>query len=706
MTIYDDIFQDPQINLLNKACSQYNVSSESSFYTNLNATFSNLRAQLTNNTNTRFATPRDSAQALPALVQCRNYLSSAECLACFTAAVSQIRNCSAANGARVIYDGCFLRYESSSFYDQTTQPGGEGAAVKELLVDLQLATPRINGFFAASKKEVVCGVVASTNSERCLPGAVARAVDAGCFLISYESSSFYDQTTEPGNEGICGNQTASQPTAFSAAVKELLADLQVATPRINGFFAASKKEAVGSAGNATVYAVAQCAETVSEIGCQDCLTVASRNAEVCIPSVVGRAIDAGCFLRYSETPFFADNQTTNILPFLGNGSSSNKKAIIGGVVGGVVGAVLILAVFVWFIILRRGKPIIRGDILGATELRGPVNYKYKDLKSATKNFSEENKLGEGGFGDVYKGTLKNGKIVAVKKLAISQSSRAKADFESEVKLISNVHHRNMIRLLGCCTKGPELLLVYEYMANSSLDKFLFGERRGSLNWKQRNDIIMGTAKGLAYLHEEFHVCIIHRDIKTGHILLDDDFQAKIADFGLARLLPEDKSHLSTRFAGTLGYTAPEYAIHGQLSEKVDIYSFGIVVLEILCGRRISEVKNDPNGEYLLERAWKLYENDKHQELVDETLDPNEYTTEEVRGIIEIALLCIQSSPALRPSMSEVVVLLKSKRSVERQPPSTPAYVDTDQKKVRGDTSTSTASSTSNATASISQVSGR
>ncbi|XP_059451269.1 cold-responsive protein kinase 1-like [Corylus avellana] len=625
------VVADPQINLLNSGCSQYNVSNESAFYASLNATFSSLRAQLNNNTNTRFATAQQVTGSAYAMVQCRNYLSTADCLACFTAAVAQIRNCSAANGARVIYDGCFLRYESSSFYDQTT---------------------------------------------------------------------------EPGNEGICGNQTASQPTAFSAAVKELLADLQVATPRINGFFAASKKEAVGSAGNATVYAVAQCAETVSEIGCQDCLTVASRNAEVCIPSVVGRAIDAGCFLRYSETPFFADNQTTNILPFLGNGSSSNKKAIIGGVVGGVVGAVLIFAVFVWFIILRRRKPIIRGDILGATELRGPVNYKYKDLKFATKNFIEENKLGEGGFGDVYKGTLKNGKIVAVKKLAISQSSRAKADFESEVKLISNVHHRNMIRLLGCCTKGPELLLVYEYMANSSLDKFLFGERRGSLNWKQRNDIIMGTAKGLAYLHEEFHVCIIHRDIKTGNILLDDDFQAKIADFGLARLLPEDKSHLSTRFAGTLGYTAPEYAIHGQLSEKVDIYSFGVVVLEIICGRRISEVKNDPNGEYLLERAWKLYENDKHQELVDETLDPNEYTTEEVRGIIEIALLCIQSSPALRPSMSEVVVLLKSKRSVERQPPSTPAYVDTDQKKVRGDTSTSTASSTSNATASISQVSGR
>jgi hypothetical protein len=146
-------------------------------------------------------------------------------------------------------------------------------------------------------------------------------------LFRYESSTFYDQGTQIGNEGICGNQTASQPAAFSTAAKELLADLQVATPRINGFFAASKKQVVGGVGNATVYAVAQCAETVSETGCQDCLTVAVGNAEVCLPNTDGRAIDAGCFLRYSDTPFFADNQTTNITPFLGNGEFPNFPAL-------------------------------------------------------------------------------------------------------------------------------------------------------------------------------------------------------------------------------------------------------------------------------------------------------------------------------------------------------------------------------------------
>lgn len=505
-SILESAMSDPEINLLNKGCSQYNATNLSDFFSNLNATFSDLRSQISSQ-NKKFVTAQQARTSDPvyAMVQCRDYLSVADCVSCFDAAVSQIRNCSAANGARVIYDGCFLRYESSSFYDQGTLPG---------------------------------------------------------------------------NVGVCGNRTVSQATAFDTAVQGLLTDLKIATPKINGFFAATKSEVVG--GSATVYAVSQCAETISESTCQDCLTVAYANIQSCPPNADGRAVDAGCFLRYSDTAFFPDNQTTNINPFLGGGGSSKKNAIIGGVVGGGGGLLLVLAIILWYQLSRKSKLVRRGNILGASELQGPVIYSYKDLKSATKKFSEENKLGEGGFSDVYKGTLKNGNIIAVKKLALS-SSRAKADFESEVKLISNVHHRNLIRLLGCSNKGPELLLVYEYMANGSLDRFLYGERRGALNWKQRFEIIFGTARGLAYLHEQFHVCIIHRDIKSSNILLDDDFQPKIADFGLARLLPEDQSHLSTRFAGTLGYTAPEYAIHGQLSEKVDTYSFGVVVLEIISG---------------------------------------------------------------------------------------------------------------------------
>ncbi|KAM7523887.1 hypothetical protein LguiA_013789 [Lonicera macranthoides] len=619
----------PQTNLLNSGCSQYNATDLSSFFSNLNGTFSDLRSQLSSG-NTRFATAQQARNSDPVygLAQCRDYLSTVDCLACFDASVRQIRNCSAANGARVIYDGCFLRYES-------------------------------NGFF--------------------------------------------DQTSLPGNVGLCGNRTISQATAFNTAVRGLLSDLVVATPRINGYFAASTRAAVGA--NLTVYAVAQCAQTVTRSGCLDCLTVAYSNIQNCPPNADGRSVDAGCFLRYSDTSFFPANQTTNITPFLGGGGSSNKKkAIIGGVVGGGGFLLLILAFFLWYTLSKKPNDARRGNILGATELQGPNNYSYNDLKSATKNFSQEYKLGEGGFGDVFKGILKNGNVVAVKRIAMS-SSRANTEFETEVRLISNVHHRNLIRLLGCCSKSSELLLVLEYMANGSLDKFLYGEKKGSLNWKQRSDIIFGTARGLAYLHEQFHVTIIHRDIKSSNILLDDDFQPKIADFGLARLMPEDQSHISTKFAGTLGYTAPEYAIHGQLSEKVDTYSFGVVVLEIISGRRCNEIQADPLSDYLLENAWKLYENDMHLKLVDETLDPNEYTPEEAKRIIEIALMCTQSPVSLRPTMSEVVVSLSGDRSLDGKPTSRPSFVDSE-RRVLNTTSTSTTSSNTNATTSFTEFTGR
>ncbi|KAL5993522.1 hypothetical protein ACLOJK_014447 [Asimina triloba] len=536
---------DPQTSLLIFACSTYNSTNLSNFYANLNGTFSDIRSQLSS---ANFATAVRARVSDPVytLFQCRDYLSPSDCLSCFSVAVSKIRNCSIANGARVIYDGCFLRYESSNFFDQTTQPG---------------------------------------------------------------------------DSGFCGNRTTVTAAGFNETVQKLLQDLYTATPKTDGYWAAAKREAAGAA---AVYGVAQCPPTVSEVGCGDCLRVAYGNIQGCPPDGDGTATDAGCFLRYSSSAFFNDNQTVNIAPYLRavdhdtpvdlrakvliyiSGRSSTRKAIIGGVVGGV-GFLLLLALLL-FLALKHSKKARKspkGDILGATELRGPVNFHYRDLKSATRNFSDENKLGGGGFGDVYKGLLKNKKTVAVKKLMISQSDRAKADFESEAKLICNVHHRHLIRLLGCCKKDSELLLVYEYMAKGSLDKYLFGDSSETLTWKQRFDIILGTARGLAYLHEEFHARIIHRDIKCSNILLDDEVQAKIADFGLARLLPEDKSHLSTQVAGTLGYTAPEYAMHGQLSEKVDTYSFGVVVLEIISGLKSNDMSREPAKQYLLEWVTML-----------------------------------------------------------------------------------------------------
>ncbi|XP_074582302.1 cysteine-rich receptor-like protein kinase 2 [Curcuma longa] len=611
---------DSQPNHILNICSVYNVTNATAFAATINGTFADLRSTISSGPH--FATARSSAQQVYALFQCRGYLSTDDCLTCFSAAAVRIRRCGAANGARAIYDECFLRYESGPFFDQGTLPG----------------------------------------------------------LFN-----------------ICGSRNTTG--GLAAAARQLLEDLSTATPRTPEFFAAAEREGV--------FGIAQCVETVSVEGCGQCLAAAVNNAGLCLPAAEGRAVDTGCFMRYSNESFFPANQTMDLSPFLNSGRSNKRRAIIWGVAGGVGGLLLLLGLVTLLWIRRsrdqRGR---KGDILGATELQGPLNFHYKDLKKATNNFSKDSKLGGGGFGDVYKGILKNGKTVAVKRLAIAQISRARADFQTEVKLISNVHHRNLIRLLGCSSKGKDFLLVYEYMANSSLDKFIFGDRRGFLNWKQRFSIIVGMARGLSYLHQEFHVCIIHRDIKCSNILLDDDFQPRIADFGLARLLPEDKSHLSTRFAGTLGYTAPEYVIQGQLSEKVDTYSFGVVVLEIISGRQSNDVKLEPDAQYLLEWAWKLYERDQLIELVDETLDPSEYSPEEVKRIIKIALLCTQSAAAARPTMSEMVVMLLGQSDATLEL-TRPTFIDA-ASRVHGDTpsATSLLSSTSHATVSISQVSAR
>ncbi|XP_031109430.1 cysteine-rich receptor-like protein kinase 2 [Ipomoea triloba] len=615
-------FSDPQTNQIgNLGCSAYNITDARGpdYIREINLSFADLRNQLSS-ANKRFAT--STQLTVYAMAQCRKYLSTADCVACFDAAVLVTRNCSIATSAAiVIFDGCSLWYRDSYFYDQIT-----------------------------------------------------------------------DQVTG-GTYRVCGKHDIFNATA----AQQLLNELLLATPKINGFYAAAKLQEE-SPGGATTYAVAQCAETVSESSCKDCLSLAYNNIKDCLPnSADGRAVDAGCFLRYSDTPFFADNQTTDITRFLGRGSSSGKKKpiIVAGVVG-TVGIILVLgALFLFYWQSWKANAWRRGNILGAK------NYIYKDLKAATNDFSQENILGKGGFGYVYKGTLQNKDVVAVKKLT-TISSRAKANFETEICLITNANHPNLIRLLGYSGNGKVLILVYEYMANASLDRYIYGEKRGMLNWKQRVDIILGTARGLAYLHEQFDVCIIHRDIKSSNILLDDEFQPKIADFGLARLLPENKSHLTTKFAGTLGYTAPEYAIHGHLSEKVDIYSFGIVILEIISGRRSSDLQVEPVTEYLLQQAWKLYENNEHLGLVDSTLDPNEYEAEEVKRTLEIALVCTQSPSNIRPSMSEVVTMLSSTdASIIQKPQNRPTIITDFDKRKPTNTSPLT-----HATISFSRFSGR
>ncbi|KVH87918.1 Concanavalin A-like lectin/glucanase, subgroup [Cynara cardunculus var. scolymus] len=572
-------------------CSFYQVMNGPFFLRNLNTTFSSLRKQLSE-TNKYHAVAKTliNGESVYGLALCREYLSTAACLACFDTGVAYMKVCGLGNGAHIFYDDCELRYENNDFYDE-----------------------------AIIKTSV----------------------------------------------GICGNTTSSHPKELQKTARGLFSDLQIATPKTSNFFVASARQLTGS--NVTVYAIAQCSRNLSQSVCVDCLKIRHRSLDGCLPNTFGRAIDSGCFMRYSETPFFGVNQTTDIAPFLKNGSSSNLRSIIGGVVGAIGFLLFILAFLFWHRRSRKPYNHGQGKSTGATEmLQRPTAYTYKDLKIATNNFHEENIIGRGS-GEVYKGVLKDGNTVAIKKIAIA-SKRGKAYMDGEIKIISNVHHRYLIRILGYCSKGSHLYLVLEYMENGSLDKYLYGDKRSSLNWKQRFDIIFGTARGLAYLHEQYHVTIIHRDIKSSNILLDTEFQPKVADFGLVKLLPEDKTHLSTKVMGTLynGYIAPEYAINGHLSEKVDTYSFGVVILEIISGKWCNnKIENEPISLNFVENARSLYENDMHLHLIDATLDPSEYATEDAKKVIEIALMCTQPTTSARPSMSEVVTLLSERLLDER-----------------------------------------
>ncbi|KAJ9562948.1 hypothetical protein OSB04_008108 [Centaurea solstitialis] len=297
-------------------------------------------------------------------------------------------------------------------------------------------------------------------------------------------------------------------------------------------------------------------------------------------------------------------------------------------------------------------PIMKVEFLGIDAK--PYTFGYGELRDATDDFSPENKLGEGGFGPVYKGTLADGRVIAVKQLSVA-SHQGKSQFIAEIATISAVQHRNLVKLYGCCIDGVKRLLVYEHLENKSLDQALFGNNKLSLNWSTRFEICLGIARGLAYLHEESRIRIVHRDVKASNVLLDSDMNPKISDFGLAKLYDDKQTHMSTGVAGTVGYLAPEYAMRGHLTEKADVFGFGVVALEIISGRPNSDSSLEDDKIYLLEWAWNLHETNREIELVDEEL--SEFDENEVKRGISVALLCTQTSPTQRPSMSRVVAML-------------------------------------------------
>ncbi|XP_021294052.1 probable LRR receptor-like serine/threonine-protein kinase At1g53430 [Herrania umbratica] len=348
---------------------------------------------------------------------------------------------------------------------------------------------------------------------------------------------------------------------------------------------------------------------------------------------------------------------------------------IAGISGSIVLFLILIFAFLWKMGYLRGKESKIEAQKELISLPGGGLFTYRQLKVATQNFNNANKIGEGGFGAVFKGVLPNGTAIAVKQLS-AKSKQGSREFVNEVGVISALQHPNLVKLLGCCIDENQLLLVYEYMENNSLAHALFGpeELRVQLNWTIRSKICRGIAKGLAFLHEESKLKIIHRDIKTTNILLDKDFTAKISDFGFAKLHEGEKTHVITKIAGTTGYMAPEYAMRGHLTSKADVYSFGVVLLEIVSGQNSASYRPNDESVYLLDLAYVLQEKGDLLALVDPILG-SEYAAKEAKMILELAMLCTNPSPTLRPSMSEVVKVLKGKSRLNYTPSHAPYSAD-------------------------------
>ncbi|XP_059650541.1 L-type lectin-domain containing receptor kinase IX.1-like [Cornus florida] len=419
------------------------------------------------------------------------------------------------------------------------------------------------------------------------------------------------------------------------------------------------------------------------------------------------------FLTYAENPIFSGNSSVShvvnlrdVLPeFVRVGFSAatgdwielhtifswsfsstldsgvdGKNAInIGLVVGLAVGIGALscgLGLF-WFIWWRkradRTKSEVAFDVAIDDEFdkgAGPKRFTFRELSRATSNFAEEGKLGEGGFGGVYKGLLSDTSTeVAVKRFSRG-SKQGKKEYVSEVKIISRLRHRNLVQLIGWCHEQGEFLLVYEFMPNGSLDSHLFGGKEASLIWNLRYRIALGIASALLYLHEEWEQCVVHRDIKSSNVMLDSNYNAKLGDFGLARLVDHDLGSQTTVLAGTMGYLAPECVTTGKASKESDVYSFGVVALEITCGRKPVEARAEPSKVRMVEWVWDLYGKGKLLEASDKALTMG-FDQHQIECLMIVGLWCCHPDYTLRPSIRQVINVLNFEAPLPNLPSKLP-----------------------------------
>ncbi|THG23990.1 cysteine-rich receptor-like protein kinase 10 [Camellia sinensis] len=600
-------------NFLSIDCPNTTSYTPNSIYkTNLNTLFSSLSSNSTSingfSNSTAGRNPPDVAYGL---FLCRGDVSTAVCQDCVTSATKEVvQRCPKSKNVIIWYDECMLRYSNESIFSKSDESTGL------ILRNTQNFTDQTRF------REILGGVM--------------------------------DDIATRASNGGSGKKYATKEANFSSLQK--------------------------------LYGLAQCTPDLTLLDCNKCLRDGISNFPSCCDGNLGaRVLFPSCNVRYESYPFYNVTATAPpppppVLPSSPGPSASRGK---GGISSQLliaiivpVGVSVLLFIVSFCFITRKSKKkhdIIEEDTIGNDITTAEsLQYNLGAVQAATNNFSTENKIGEGGFGLVYKGTLSNGQQVAVKRLSRTSGQGAK-EFKNEIVLVAKLQHRNLVRLLGYCLEGEEKILIYEFMPNKSLDYLLFDpQQEEKLDWVKRYKIIGGIARGMLYLHEDSRLRIIHRDLKASNVLLDGDMNAKISDFGMARIFGVEQTQGNTsRVVGTYGYMSPEYGMHGQFSVKSDVFSFGVLVLEIISGKKNNTFYKSGNAEDLLSYAWKLWMEERPLDLMDSTLEGS-YSRSELIRCIHIGLLCVQEDPKSRPSVATVILML-NRYSITLSDPQQPAF---------------------------------